>query len=67
MKVPLSENDMVSRLKQVGGALRLLERARSLRLAGNFGALPREAQLREPISRLNEGIFAHADFDDVDS
>ena len=25
MKVPLSENDMVSRLKQVGGALRLLE------------------------------------------
>ena len=32
-----------------------------------FGALPREAQLPEPISRLNEGIFAHADFDDVDS
>ena len=32
-----------------------------------FGALPREAQLSEPTSRLNEGIFAHADFDDVDS
>jgi hypothetical protein len=38
-----------------------------LRQAGNFGALLREAQLPEPISRLNEGIFAHADFDDVDS
>ena len=37
------------------------------RQTGYFGALPREAQLSEPTSRLNEGIFAHADFDDVDS
>lgn len=33
----------------------------------HFGGLPRSAVLPEPTSRLNEGIFAHADFDDVDS
>ena len=35
--------------------------------AGHFGAFLRSAELREPISRLNEGIFAHTDFDDVGS
>ena len=34
---------------------------------GHFGALPRIAARREPISRLDEGFIAHTDFDDVDS
>ena len=52
--------------KRTAAARSLVSRYRKAN-AGNFGALPREAQLPEPISRLNEGIFAHADFDDVDS
>jgi hypothetical protein len=37
------------------------------RTADTFARFFRTAELPEPISRLNEGIFAHVDFEDVGS